>query len=262
MRVIGVYNIKGGVGKTAAAVNLAYLSAAAGYRTLLWDLDPQAAATYYFRIKAEVPGGGKALLRGKRGLDASVKGTDFDRLDLLPAEFSLRNLDLLLEEQKGPTKRLLRLLRPQSVSYDHCLLDCPPSISLVSENVFRAADLLLVPLIPTTLSARTLDQLLDFLGGHRRHRDLKVLPFFSMVDRRKRLHRELMERLPELYPGFLSTSVPYTSEVERMGIHRMPIIAYAPSNPAADAYRALWSEVLVALADCSGGADRSPRPAR
>lgn len=247
MKVIGVYNIKGGVGKTAAAVNLAYLSAAEGFRTLLWDLDPQAAATYYFRIKPEVKGGTKGLLRGKRGLDAAVKGTDFERLDLLPAEFSFRNMDLLLEDQKGPTKRLMRLLRPQSVSYDQCFLDCPPSISLVSENIFRAADLLLVPLIPTTLSARTLHQLVDFLEGHARHRDLKVLPFFSMVDRRKRLHRELMERLPESLPGFLSTSIPYASEVERMGVHRMPLMAYAPSNPAADAYRALWGEVRAAL---------------
>jgi cellulose biosynthesis protein BcsQ len=260
LRVIGVYNIKGGVGKTAAAVNLAYLSAVGGYRTLLWDLDPQAAATYYFRVKAQVAGGGKALLRRKRGLDASIKGTDFERLDLLPAEFSLRNMDLLLEEQKGPTKRLLRLLRPQSATYDHCLLDCPPSISLVSENVFRAADLLLVPLIPTTLSARTLDQLLDFLQGHARHRRLKVLPFFSMVDRRKRLHRELIEGLPERYPGFLRASIPYTSEVERMGIHRMPLIAYAPSNAAAEAYRTLWSEVMAALDEGGAAADPALGP--
>lgn len=257
MRVIGIYNIKGGVGKTATAVNLAYLSALAGYRTLLWDLDPQAAATYYFRVKARVAGGLKALLGGKGGLDASIKGTDFAGLDLLPAEFSLRNMDLLLEDQKGPTKRLRRLLRPQSASYDHCLLDCPPSISLVSENVFRAADLLLVPLIPTTLSARTLEQLLEFLEGHPRHRGLRVLPFFSMADRRRRLHRELMERLPGRYPGFLPISIPYSGEVERMGIHRMPLTAYAPSNPASEAYRALWSEVLVALGE---GVDQALPP--
>ncbi|MGE5153043.1 MAG: ParA family protein [Bdellovibrio bacteriovorus] len=259
MRVIGVYNIKGGVGKTATAVNLAHLSAESGFRTLLWDLDPQAAATYYFRVKARVPGGVKALLGGKRGLGSSIKATDFADLDLLPAEFSLRNLDLLLEEHKGPTKRLRRLLRPEAPTYDHCLLDCPPSISLVSENVFRAADLLLVPLIPTTLSARTLDQLLDFLEGHPRHRGLRVLPFFSMVDRRRRLHRELMERLPERYPGFLPVSIPYSGEVERMGVHRLPLTAYAPSSPAAEAYRSLWAEVLAALAaDPDGPSQRSP----
>lgn len=247
MKVIGVYNIKGGVGKTASAVNLAYLSALGGDRTLLWDLDPQAAATYYFRIKPKVAGGSKGLIQGKHGLDSAIKGTDFEDLDLLPAEFSFRNMDLLLEEQKGPSKQLTRLLRPQSQSYEHCFLDCPPSISLVSENVFRAADLLLVPMIPTTLSARTLEQLLEFLEDHGHHEKLKVLPFFSMVDRRKQLHRELMEQLTARYPNFLQASIPYASEVERMGIHRMPLIAYAPSNPAAAGYRALWEQIKTAL---------------
>jgi cellulose biosynthesis protein BcsQ len=252
MRIVAVYNIKGGVGKTATAVNLAYLSARSGMRTLLWDLDPQAAATYYFRIKPEVKGR-KALFRGRRGLGEVVKGTDFEGLDLLPAEFSMRNMDLLLEDQKGPTKRLMRLLRPQSDSWDRVVLDCPPSISLVSENVFRAADVLLVPMIPTTLCARTLELLLEFLEGQPKRWDLKVLPFFSMVDRRKRLHRELMEQLAERFPGFLDVAIPYTTEVERMGIHRMPLPAYAPSHPACDAYRDLWSKLESALDGAAEG---------
>jgi cellulose biosynthesis protein BcsQ len=252
VKIVAVYNIKGGVGKTAAAVNLAYLSAQAGRRTLLWDLDPQAAATFYFRIKPEVKGG-KALFRGKRGLEAVVKGTDFEGLDLLPAELSMRNLDLLLDDQKGPTKRLMRLLRPQSATWDRVFLDCPPSISLVSENVFRAADALLVPMIPTTLCARTMDQLVEFLKGQARHRDLKVLPFFSMADRRRRLHREQMERLPERFPGFLDVAIPYTTEVERMGIHRMPLPAYAPSHPASEAYRTLLARLESSLAQAEPG---------
>jgi cellulose biosynthesis protein BcsQ len=257
LRVIAVYSIKGGVGKTAAAVNLAYLSTTSGLRTLLWDLDPQAAATYYFRVKARLCGGGKALLRGKRGLETSVKGTDFEGLDLLPAELSLRHMDLLLEAQKGPTKWLLRLLRRQAADYDICLLDCPASLSLLAENVLRAAQLLLVPTIPSTLSARTLDQLLVLLGDQPRYRHLRVLPFFSMVDPSRHLHRELMNRLPERYPGFLSTAIPDSADVELMGVHRMPLVAYAPSTPAAEAYRALWCEVLGALNEGSGETDPS-----
>jgi len=134
-----------------------------------------------------------------------------------------------------------------SEDYDYIFLDCPPSISLVSENIFRAADALLVPMIPTTLSARTLHQLLDFLDGHDLRSSLRVMPFFSMVDRRKRLHLELMERLPERYPEILSTSIPYASQVERMGVHRMPLLAYAPSNPASKAYRSLWEELKAGI---------------
>ena len=96
MKIFATYNIKGGVGKTTAAVNLAYLSAADGYRTLLWDLDPQGAASFLFRIKPRVKGGGKALIRGTKALDDAIKGTDFDHLDLIPADFTYRNMDLLL----------------------------------------------------------------------------------------------------------------------------------------------------------------------
>lgn len=248
MKVIGVYNSKGGVGKTATAVNLAYIAAREGRQTLVWDLDPQGAATFYFRVRPKVKGGFRALLRGKRELDAMLKGTDFDHLDLLPADFSYRNMDLVLEEAKKPTKRLSKLLRPVSEGYDYIFLDCPPSISLVSENIFRAADVLLVPTIPTTLSVRTLQQLMDFLEGHPPPGNLSVMPFFSMVDRRKRMHLDLMQRLPETYPGFLETSIPYAADVERMGEQRMPLPAYAPANAASRAYAELWHEVKAGFA--------------
>ncbi len=215
MKIIASYNIKGGVGKTATAVNLAYLAAREGNRTLIWDLDPQGAATYYFRVKPKVKGGTKALVSGHRDLDDLVKGTDFENLDLLPADFSYRNMDLVLEDNKRPTKQLQKLLTPMAIAYDYVFLDCPPSISLVSENVFRASHALLVPMIPTTLSARTLAQLQDFLEGHDGLGKISLMPFFSMVDRRKNLHLHLMETLPESFPSFLKASIPYASEVER-----------------------------------------------
>jgi cellulose biosynthesis protein BcsQ len=246
MHILGVYNIKGGVGKTATAVNLAYLAASQGYRTLIWDLDPQAAATYYFRIKPKVKGSNKRLIKGKLDLDEVVKATDFENLDMLPADFSYRNMDLRLEEAKNPTKQLLKLLRPLSQAYDYVFLDCPPSISLVSENIFRAAEGLMLPLIPTTLSLRTYQQLLDFLEGHR-ITGLELMPFFSMVDRRKRLHLDVMKNLPDKHGELLKTQIPYASDVEKMGIHRMPVQAFAPKSVAANSYQALWEEMQCRL---------------
>jgi cellulose biosynthesis protein BcsQ len=242
MRIYGVYNIKGGVGKTATAVNLAYLSARDGYRTLVWDLDPQAAATFYFRVKARIKGGGRKMLRGQRELDRLIKGTDFDNLDLLPADFSYRNMDLMLGEAKKPAKQLLRLLRPLSKEFDRIFLDCPPSISLVSENIFRAADALLIPSIPTTLSLRTYEQLLSFLGESKTTH-VALMPFFSMVDRRKQLHLDIIEQMPSHHAEVLSSYIPSASDVELMGVHRAPLGSFAPGGPSGRAYERLWREV-------------------
>jgi len=247
MKIIGVYNIKGGVGKTATSVNVAWMASNHGLRTLVWDLDPQGAASFYFRIKPKLDARSRSLLKGKEDLEDLIKGTDYDLLDLLPADFSYRHMDLMLEDAGHPTKQLERILEPLKSSYDLIILDCPPSISLVSENVFRAADLLLVPMIPTTLSVRTLQQLRDFLREHRRTLGVDLLPFFSMVDRRKRMHLEIISSLPESFPELLSTQIPYSSDIERMGEYRTPLAEYAPKGPAMQAYDALWQEVCSRL---------------
>jgi chromosome partitioning protein len=248
VKIYATYNIKGGVGKTTTAVNLAYLAAAeSGLRTVLWDLDPQAAASFMFRVKPRVKGGGKALIRGKRPIDDAIKGTDFDNLDLMPADFTYRNMDLLLDNVSGSghkdsSHKLSKLLAPLAAEYDVVFLDCPPSISLVSENVLHAADVIVVPLIPTTLSVRTLDQLTEFVDGfHGQHPE--VLAFFSMVDRRKKLHREITESLPSERKDVAATVIPYLSLVEKMSVERAPITVFSPRSSTARAYRALWSEI-------------------
>jgi cellulose biosynthesis protein BcsQ len=244
-RILATYNIKGGVGKTSAAVNLAYLAARDGARTLLWDLDPQGGSTYLLRVKPKVKGGARKLVRGRSDLDALIKGTDHDNLDLLPADFSYRHMDLALDATKRPTRRLRRLLAPFADEYEYVFLDCPPSISLVSESVFEAAGALLVPVIPATLSSRTFGQL-RALAGEARPRP-EVLGFFSMVDARKRLHREVLEELAG-EAGMLSTTIPAASDVERMGRERTPIALFAPRGRASRAYESLWGEVRDRLA--------------
>jgi chromosome partitioning protein len=245
VKTLATYSIKGGVGKTSAAVNLGALAAAEGLRTVLWDLDPQGAASYLFRIRPKVKGGGRKLIRGKDPL-AVMKGTDVEGLDLLPADFSYRNLDLELDRRKKPLAGVMRVLAQLEDDYDLAILDCPPSISLVSENVFSAADLLLVPLVPATLSVRTLEQLRAFLAGVEPPVP-EVLAFFSMVDRRKRLHRDLVESLPAELPGVAEVAIPNASVVELMGLRREPVVTSAPSHVAAEAYDALWEQARAAL---------------
>ena len=243
MRIIAAFNIKGGVGKTSTAVNLSFLAANNGYRTLVWDLDPQGASSYYFRIKPKIKGGSKDLIAGKKELYESIKGTDFENLDLLPSDFSFRNMDLVLDARKNPTHRLAKLLKPLSDDYDFVFLDCPPNISLLSEAIFETSDILLSPVIPTTLSLRTLDQLKKFIQSNK-SKNLRLTPFFSMVDRRKKLHLNIMKTLPEQYPELLTATIPYASDIERMGIERMPLGAFAKNGQSSLAYQVLWQEIL------------------
>ena len=242
MKVLATYNIKGGVGKTTTAVNLAHLASCEGRRTLLWDLDPQGSATYLFRVKPKVKGGGRALVTRRRPLEDAIKGTDYEGLDLLPADFSYRNMDLELDDTKRRTRRLSQLLATVRDDYDLVVLDCPPSASLVSENVLEATDVLLVPLIPATLSLRTFEQLVRFVAAAEGHRP-EVVAFFSMVDRRKRLHREVVESIPRDRARVAETVVPSLAAIEQMAQRREPVTATAPAGRAAQVYADLWREV-------------------
>ena len=247
MRVVATYNIKGGVGKTSAAVNLAALAAHDGLRTLLWDLDPQGAASYLFRVRPKIKGGGRKLVRGRSDVTDLLRGTDIEGLDLLPADFSYRHMDLALDAAGKPTRRLRKVMAPLAELYDLAMLDCPPSISLVSESIFDAADALLVPLIPSTLTVRTFTQLGDFVAGEVDRRP-RIVAFFSMVDGRKRLHREVVATLPDASPDdVVQASIPAATEVELMGVERAPVVVSAPHSRAARAYRALWDEVRPRL---------------
>jgi chromosome partitioning protein len=242
MKIVAVTNIKGGVGKTTTAVNLAYLCAASRGPTLLWDLDPQGAATYTLRGDPLEHTSPKKLLNGKRQLPELILSTGYTDLDLLPADFSYRNFDVHLAERKNPTERLLKMSRSLQDVYAVLLLDCAPGISLLSENVLRAADAIIVPLLPTPLSVRMLAQLQDFVAS-RGWTDLILLPFFSMVDRRKSLHHEIIAATREQFPILLATEVPYSSEIERMTLRRAPIPAFAPKSAPAQIYAALWAEL-------------------
>ena len=240
MKVIAIYNLKGGVGKTAATVNLSYLAAREGYRTLVWDLDAQGAASFYFRNQPRRGRDPSYLLNKNKGLGKALRATDYDGLDLIPADLSYRNLDLELSDYNKSKRCLHRQLNRLKSEYDIAFLDCAPSMSIVAENVFNMAGVLLVPLIPTQLSLRSFDQLLSFRNDHASN-DGSVLPFFSMVDRRKRLHRELIVEFATKHPEVLHSYIPYASQIERMGERRAPVNAFADASYGGRAFTALWS---------------------
>lgn len=246
MKVLSVYNIKGGVGKTSTVVNLAYLASLGGSRVLLWDLDPQAATTYCLRIKAKIKGGTRKLLSGRNDPRGLIKATDFERFDLLPGDFSYRKLDILLAASKSPVKLFRRLLKPLEEEYDLLFFDCAPGISTVSEVLFEISDRLILPTIPAPLSVRTVAQL-EARFEKKGWKGKALCPFFNMVDRRKSLHRRICEDQDGIETHFLKTSLPYTSLIEQMGVHRAPVPVFAPRSQPAEDLQSLWQEISQQL---------------
>jgi cellulose biosynthesis protein BcsQ len=256
--VVAIYNMKGGVGKSTTAVNLAYRAAESGGRTLLWDLDPQAASSFAFRVHPGVEGFGKKSLKQVDTLTEAIKATDYDNLDLLPADFAYRKLDRFLHRLGRPDRDLAGVLQKLGRGYTYVLLDCPPGLSTLSENVFAAADLILVPTIPTVLSLRTLSRLVEHVG-HRGGNGTKLAAFLSMVDRRKALHRYICEWAAQYSEFFLPAQVPYASVIEQISVRRMPLAAVVPQDAAAAAFDTLWCNVRARLAEPAPAAASEPQ---
>jgi cellulose biosynthesis protein BcsQ len=239
---LAVFHLKGGVGKTAAAVNLSYLAAQSGVQTLLCDLDPQGSATYYFRVKPKVKAAEKIFLKGGKHIVRNIKGTDYEHLDLLPADMSYRRLAVTLELAKQSKQRLHTILEPLHDAYPYIILDCPPNMTRIAENVFIAADYLLVPVVPSTLALRAYTQLLTFFDDKGYDKG-KIVTFFSMVEKKKKMHREIMHEMAMQSPHLLCSTIPYLADIEKMGVYREPVLAFAPHALASRAYRALWAEI-------------------
>src|SRR5471030_1596802 len=193
MTTLALYNLKGGVGKTAAAINLAYLAAKEGNRTLLWDLDPQGSSSFYLGVKTSVKNESKKLFNSEMDLADAVQPSAYENLSIIPADMSARHADILLNEMKQSKRKLSSLLSPLKKEYDIMVLDCPPGISLLHDNIFNAADWILMPNIPTTLSIRSYESVAEYFKENDLDID-KVKCFFSMVDHRKNLHHETMKK--------------------------------------------------------------------
>ena len=247
MKVVASYSIKGGVGKTAASVNLAYAAAKAGNETLLIDLDPQGASSFYFRVDTHKKEKKGYFFTKKNKLLKHIKGSNYKGLDILPANLSFRNFDIMLNDMNKSKKRLKEIIGLLEDEYDLIILDCPPNINLLSENIFNAADMIIVPVIPTTLSERTFEQLLEFFKNN--HYDKKkIRPFFSMAQSNNKLHKQTIKDMERRYPKFLKSIIGFSTEIERMGIHREPVLAYTAKNCSAQAYRTLFNEIVTILA--------------
>lgn len=246
MKTVALYNMKGGVGKTSTAVNLAYLSASGGFRTLLCDLDPQGSTSFYLRVKAPKNFSAKHLVKGDKKFLNAIKASNYENLDILPADFSFRHLSIILNDKKRSKKRIKEALNGVKNEYDVIILDTQPALNLEAENVFSASDVILVPIIPSTLSIQTLQLIRKYFSKHNLNLNNLFL-FFSLVDGRKKMHTTTMEEIREKESNVLQAQIPYSSTVEKMGLRREPVPVRSVKSKAAIAYINLWKELRQIL---------------
>jgi cellulose biosynthesis protein BcsQ len=239
-RTVAVYSLKGGVGKTTLAVNLAWAAATlSSRRTLLWDLDGQAAATW---ILGHDPEGREASAAIRRDVDPRrlIRPTAVERLDLLPADASLRELDVAFHTL-DKKNRLAKLVADLARDYDRIVIDCPPGLTDTSDQIMRAADLVVVPVIPSALSRRALDTITAHVQ-RKKGPKVTLAPVFSMVDRRRALHRDALDQHPD-WPA-----IPMASAFEAMTDRRAPLGTFAArTSPGVEAITELWRRVESAL---------------
>jgi cellulose biosynthesis protein BcsQ len=241
MPVIAVYNLKGGVGKTTTAVNLAWCSAQhSARRTLLWDLDPQGSAGFLLGLPPPPRPRMREVFAKEIGPEQLVRNAGIDGLDLLSSDSNLSGIEQFFITL-GKKRRIAKLTESLARSYDRIVLDCPPILNETADQIIRAASLLVVPITPSPLALKALSDVQQHL--HRNHRKhCPVLPVISMLDQRRKIHRDVLA----LYPDW--PTIPMSSVVEQMGLRKSPVGAFAARSKPAQAYDLLWQGIEAKLA--------------
>ncbi len=242
MKTVMFYNQKGGVGKTSLAVNFAYLAASEGFRTLLWDLDPQASATYILRgDDGDSPKASK-IVSEEYSLDELAISSNYANLFLLASSLKMRLFAEKLAEAKNPRRRLTRILEATKDEFDLTVIDAPPNLTDLSETVISAIDLVVVPLQPSPLAIRSSQVMIEHLESIGLSQ--KCVALYNMVDQRRAGHRSaIATEEPVGKLAKLRSYIPYSADIEKMAIAREPLSVIATHSKSSVAMKGLYNEI-------------------
>ena len=248
-RTIAVANQKGGVGKTTTTINLSAALAEQGKKVLLVDLDPQGNATSGVGVdKRNLENTVYELFVGRTTLDECLLETDFLNLSVLPANINLSGAEIDLIDMENREYHLKNILQQIKDDYDFILIDCPPSLNMLTVNAMTAADTVLVPIQCEYYALEGLSQLIHTINLVKKrlnpHLQLEGV-VFTMYDARTKLSMQVVENVKQtLKENIYNTIIPRSIKLAEAPSYGMPITAYAPTSPGADAYRLLAMEVI------------------
>jgi chromosome partitioning protein len=246
---LALVNLKGGVGKTTTAVNLAAAFARSGLRALVVDLDPQGSASLSLgATREDTEASAAEVLTGKAEAAAAIRPTTTEGVDLLPASLRLAGLDLALARKQEPEKLLKKALAPVRRRYDVILFDCPPGLTLLSLNGLAAATAFLVPVVPHHLDMAALSGFLEVLETAKER--LGKLPeligiLLTMVDHRTMVTDEVVQALRKRYgQQVLRTEIPVNVRLAQAPAEGRTIFGFESWSTGAFAYGKLGGEIL------------------